>query len=170
MQGPNWLYEKAFDWNDWFVLGCIAFLYSAVYLMPKRLSKSTMLLIFLFSATFASILDNSIGGHIFDLYDIMDGPAYTVMDFTLYFLYAPFGYFFVYFYDLFRVRGLLRVGYVVLWSGFSVAFELLCSLVGVFHYKDAYGLHYSFSIYLFVQSATIMFYHYITDRPLGTSP
>lgn len=46
----------------------------------------------------ASVLDNSLGGNVIDLYDIMDGPKYTIMDFILYAFYPPFGYFFVYYY------------------------------------------------------------------------
>lgn len=166
MKGAPWFTEHAFDLNDWFILGCIAVTYTCIYFMPKRLSRSTTLLLFLFSATSACMLDNSIGGHIFDLYDIMDGPAYTVMDFSLYFLYAPFGYFFIYFYDRLRIHGLKTIGYIFIWSLFALMFEMLCAQVGIFHYKDSYLVYYSFCIYLLFQSATVFFYQFITKIPI----
>ena len=86
--------EGAFDLNDYFLLSCIAAAYVFMYILPKRFPLSVTFLLMLFSSTVSSMLDNSIGGNIFDLYDIMDKQAYTIMDFVVYWLYAPAGYFF----------------------------------------------------------------------------
>jgi hypothetical protein len=161
--------ERAFDFNDWFLLSCIVFAYGLIYFMPKRWPPSVTALLFMFSSTVACIMDNSIGGHIFDLYDIMDGPAITVMDFVVYFLYAPFGYFFIYFYDWFGVKHMKTVGYITVFSILSVLFEWVCYRAGVFHYKDSYEISYSFCIYLFTQTCTLLFYHFIADRPAASS-
>jgi hypothetical protein len=91
----------------------------------------------------AILCDNSIGYGPFDYYDIMDGPKYTVMDLVAYLLYAPFGYFFIYFYLSLRVRGIGTVFYVLAFSALSVGFEWLCHAVGVFHYKNGYRILYS---------------------------
>lgn len=115
----------------------------------------------------AAVLDNSLGGHIFNLYDIMDGPAYTLMDFLVYFLYGPMGYFFIYIYDLLHLKGMKTVGYILIWSGFGVAFELLCSRFGVFHYNGSYNWYYSFCIYLAFQSALTFFYRFISEARPG---
>ncbi|KEO82806.1 hypothetical protein [Tumebacillus flagellatus] len=77
--------EGAFDLNDCFLLGCLAVFYGLMYVLPKRFPRSVTCLLLLFSSTVACVLDNSIGGHIFDLYDIIDGPTYTIMDFVVYF-------------------------------------------------------------------------------------
>lgn len=156
--------EKAFDANDWFVLASIAVTYTIVFLLPKRFPTSVTLLLFLFCSTAACTLDNSIGGHIFDLYDIMDGPAYTIMDFVVYFLYAPFGYFFIYFYDLFKLQGMQTVVYIMLFSLLAVCFEWVSSLFNVFNYKDAYSVSYSYCIYLLSQTGIVTFYRYIAGR------
>jgi hypothetical protein len=156
--------ERAFDMNDYFVLICIVIAYGVIHLMPKRFPKSVTLLLLLFSSTLASMLDNSIGGHIFDLYDIMDGPAYTIMDFVVYFMYAPFGYIFIYFYELFRLKGILTVGYIALFSFLSTVFEWVCIKAGVFTYKDSYLIYYSFPIYLFSQSGILLFYKFIMNQ------
>ncbi|WP_248929990.1 hypothetical protein [Paenibacillus hamazuiensis] len=159
--------EGAFDLNDWFILGCIAAAYTIVFLLPKRFPSSVTFLLFMFSSTVACIMDNSIGGHIFDLYDIMDGPAYTIMDFVAYLLYGPAAYFFIYFYDRLQLKGLKTVGYIVLWSFSALGFEWLCHWAGVFRYKDSYSYWYSFCIYLFSQSATVRFYRFIAEEPHG---
>lgn len=156
--------ERAFDLNDYFVLSCIVVAYGFMYILPKRFPSSITYLLLLFSSTCACMLDNSIGGNIFDLYDIMDGPAFTIMDFVVYLLYAPFGYFFIYFYDLFRLKGILTVGYIALISLLSTGFEWVCLKVGVFHYKDSYEIYYSFCIYIFSQTGTVLFYKFIMDQ------
>ncbi|WP_261300548.1 hypothetical protein [Paenibacillus andongensis] len=154
--------ENKFDFNDYFLLSNIAIVYGIVYFMPKRFSNSTSLPLFIYGSTLACMLDNSIGGGIFDLYDIMDGPEYSVMDFVVYFLYAPFGYFFIYFYELFHLKGMKTVVYIVLFSLLSVAFEWLYLLAGVFHYKDSYLIYYSYCIYLFSESSLLLFYRFIS--------
>lgn len=164
MSGGFHLDEKAFDLNDWVLLICIAVTYGMICIMPKRFSVSVTFLLFLFSSTAACMLDNSIGGHIFDLYDIMDGPAYTIMDFFVYLLYAPFGYFFIYFYDRFQLRGMKTIVYIAISSLLGVIFEWGCSLAGMFHYKDSYSLGYSFCIYLVSQTGAVLFYRYIASE------
>lgn len=167
MKVTPWLVETAFGWNDGFVLGSIGAAYFIICLLPRRLPKHATLLLLLFGGTTAAVLDNSLGGNIFNLYDIMDGPAYTVMDFSVYFLYGPMAYFFVYFYDLFRLNGMKTIAYILIWSAFGVAFELLSSCFGVFHYKDSYNWYYSFCIYLGTQSALTFFFRFISEARRG---
>ncbi len=62
-----------------------------MFWLPKRFSLPVTVLLLCFGTAIASTLDNSIGGHIFDLYDIMDGPEYANMDLMVYPLYE-YGY------------------------------------------------------------------------------
>ncbi|MBD0378879.1 hypothetical protein [Paenibacillus sedimenti] len=156
--------EGKFDLNDYFLISCIIVAYGVIYFMPRRFSVSISLLLLIFGSTVASMLDNSIGGGIFDLYDIMDGPAYSVMDLVAYLLYAPFGYLLIYFYDLFQIKGMKTIGYIALCSLISVIFEWICVQAGVFTYKNSYMIYYSFCIYLFTQSCTILFYRFIAEK------
>ncbi|RAP73758.1 hypothetical protein DL346_26245 [Paenibacillus montanisoli] len=164
--------ERGFGTNDIFLISCIIVVYGIMFLLPKRFPLPVTILLLCFSASIASILDNSISGHIFDLYDIMDGPQYSIMDFIVYPLYAPFGYFFIYAYDLFRLKGLRTVVYISLCSLLSVGFEWLCYKAGVFHYKNGYHLWYSYPIYLLSQTATVYFYKFITgqSQKMNSSP
>jgi hypothetical protein len=156
--------EGAFDLNDCFLLSCIAVTYGSMYVLPKRFPLSVTFLLMLFSSTVVSMLDNSIGGNIFDLYDIMDGPAYTIMDFVVYLLYAPAGYFFIYFYDLFRVKGIWTIAYITGWSLFSTLFEWVCLNTEVFHYKNGYMICFSFCIYIASQTAILLVYRFIANK------
>jgi hypothetical protein len=155
--------EKAFDFNDYFIIASILVLYAIMYFLPKRLPVSTTVLLMLFATAVPMVLDNAIGSHTIDLYDIMDGPAYSVMDYTVYLLYAPFAYFFIYLYVLFRVKGFGNAFYIMIFSLFGIAFEWVCLQAGVFHYKDAYNTYYSFPIYLMTQTGFLMFYKSISS-------
>lgn len=158
------LYERAFDLNDYFLLALILIGVGLIYKMPKRFPRSVTCLILLFCSTVASMLDNSLGGNIFDLYDIMDGPQYTIMDFFLYFMYPPSGYFFLYYYDRLRVKGIRTVLYITGCSLLAVLLEWACVKAGIFHYKKGYLISYSFCIYIASQTATIFFYRFITNK------
>ena len=56
------IYEGNFGLKDYFLLSSIAIIYGIVYIMPKRFSISTSLLLFICSSNAASMLDNSNGG------------------------------------------------------------------------------------------------------------
>jgi hypothetical protein len=156
--------EKAFDTNDYFIIVSILVLYAIMYFLPKRLPVSTTILLMLFGTTIPMVLDNAIGSHAIDLYDIMDGPAYSVMDYFVYFLYAPFAYFFIYFYVCFRVKGFGNAFYIMLFSLIGIAFEWICVQAGVFQYKNTYNTYYSFPIYLMAQTGLILFYKSISTN------
>lgn len=161
--------ERAFDLNDYVLLSLIVIGFGLVYKMPKRFPQSVTLLILLFCSTVACALDNSMGGMAIDLYDIMDGPKYTIMDFVLYFFYPPLGYFFVYYYDRWKVKGIWTVFYITGCSLLAIALEWICVKAGIFHYKKGYFLNYSFCIYVVTQTITVFFYRYITDKLGKTS-
>jgi hypothetical protein len=154
--------EKAFDTNDYFIIASILVLYVIMYFLPKRLPVSTTILLMLLGITIPMVLDNSIGSHSIDFYDIMDGPAYSIMDYLVYFLYAPFGYFFIYLYVFFRVRGFGNAFYIMFFSLFGIVFEWICVQAGVFQYKNSYNTYYSFPIYLVTQTAFLLFYKSIS--------
>ncbi|MGB8954307.1 MAG: hypothetical protein WCC10_02980 [Tumebacillaceae bacterium] len=158
------LYERAFDLNDYVLLALIVIGFGLVYKLPKRFPRTVTLLLLLFCSTVASLPDNSLGGFSIDLYDIMDGPTYSIMDFIVYFFYPPYGYLFVYFYDRLQVKGFWNVLYITGCSLAAIALEWVCVKVGIFQYKNGYFINYSFCIYLATQSMTLFFYRYITYK------
>jgi hypothetical protein len=129
--------------------------------LPKIFSKQVTVLIFLYSLTAAGLLDNSLGAAPFDFYDIMDGPAYTVMDVVVYFLYPPFGYIFLLLYQKLKISNRFLILFISLFTLFSVIIEWVNNKMGVFHYKNGYSIIYSVCVYLVVQSTFILFFKLI---------
>ncbi|WP_377559021.1 hypothetical protein [Ornithinibacillus salinisoli] len=147
-----------FGANEWFVILSIVVTYTILFLLRKYFSASFTILIILFSASIARIVDHVLAGPPFDLYDIMDTEKFDLLDVFSYFLYGPFAYIFLYLYQKFNIQGMYTYIYTLLWSGLSVAYEWITVLFGVFSFKEWEPL-YSFPVYLFVQSLTILFYH-----------
>jgi len=151
---------KDFDQNEWFVILWLIITIFVVLILPKRFPRSIMTLIFIFSSTEARLFDHILSFPKLDLYDVMDGPTFELFDLLVYVLYAPFGYFFIYFYDRLDVRGCWIVFYIIICSIGGTVYEWIAEYFHVFTYK---GWHtsYSFTIYLITQSTTLLFYKYI---------
>jgi hypothetical protein len=153
--------ETGFDLNDYCVLGGVIITWGIYFFIPKLFSKQFRVLIFLFSLTVASIMDNSFGVTTFDNYDIMDGPKYTGMDLVVYLLYPPCGYFFLYFYKKFSLSDIYIVFYISIVTIISICYEWFLHNVGVFHYKNGYQIVYSICFYLCFQSILIIYYRLV---------
>jgi hypothetical protein len=153
--------ESGFGLNDYCVIASVIITWSIYFVIPKLFSKQFRVLIFLFSLTVASIMDNSFGVTPFDYYDIMDGPKYTVMDLVVYLLYPPYGYLFLYFYKKLCLSDIYIVFYISTATIISICYEWLLHNVGVFHYKNGYQFVYSICFYLFFQSILIIYYRLV---------
>lgn len=151
---------KSFDENEWFfiltVLGML-FLYRII---PKRFSTSTTLLLLIFPATISRLTDKFLSAPDKDLYDVFDSPAFELFDLFSYTMYAPFGYFFIYLYDYWKLKGLRLVAYIMVWGVFSIGFEWISHQFHVFKYKD-FTFSLAFSIYISSHILTILYYHLI---------
>lgn len=151
--------EKAFDLNDWVVLGSIVIVWSLFYLLPKGLlSKQAKIFVFLFSLSISTIFDCTSASLSIDYYDIMDGPKYTVMDLIVYILYMPFSYFFIYLYEFFKIKSYMIILYIIVWSLLSIGVEYFYHLMNVFTYKNGYQVYFSYCVYLTVQTLLLFLY------------
>ncbi|TLS50997.1 hypothetical protein FE782_18210 [Paenibacillus antri] len=131
--------------------GSIAFL-----LCPKRLAPTQTLFGLLFGVVAGLMFDHTIAVPPFDLYDVGDQAAYTGFDIFSYLMYAPFGYFFIYFLERRRIRGVFLMFYIVVWVALALLIEYVGLLVGLFHYKEGYLILYSIPIYTFLQSILVL--------------
>ncbi len=93
-----------FDRNEWFITIGIICTYTFSYFLPSKLKAEVTFLLFLWGFSVAKFWDFTLGGGVFDFYDVNDSPHYDVFDFVSYFLYAPFSYFFIYFYEVFGIK------------------------------------------------------------------
>lgn len=151
---------KSFDGNEWFIIIAITLSYSLILWLPKRFPLGLTILLLLFGSTIARIYDHLLSSPDLNLYHIMDSSKYELFDVISYFLYAPFSYLYVYLYERLNVRGLWILLYIVISSIIGTLFEGVNALFHVFNYHG-WKLTYSFSVYLFVQALTLLFYHMV---------
>ncbi|TCP29048.1 hypothetical protein EV207_11384 [Scopulibacillus darangshiensis] len=157
-------YDNTFNENEWFIIIVIIILNLLIFLLPRRFPFEISAILYLVGITNGVVYDDTIGSHLFDLFDINDDSKYSFMDFMTYFMYGPFAYLLIYIQDRFQLHGILLVTYILIWSVFSTGFETLATLLGVFHYKNGYNLYYSFPIYVFTIGVTYWLYTFITQK------
>ncbi|WP_223593924.1 hypothetical protein [Neobacillus bataviensis] len=160
---------EKFDENEWFLLLCVGLSYLVVFLLPRRFPRSLSVLFLLTGTTIARLSDHLLASPKLDLYNIMDTPNYDLFDLITYFLYAPFSYLFLYFYDKWNIRGYWILLYLVLSTAGGTLFEWINQEFGVFTYKG-WQLSYSFSVYLAIQCLVLLFFHWVMRRqPIETA-
>ncbi|MGM8215356.1 hypothetical protein ACLIA0_07240 [Bacillaceae bacterium W0354] len=154
---------KSFDANEWFVIISLIVSYYILWLFRKKMKTSHIILIILYSATIARIADHSLAGPPIDGYDLMDTGKFELFDGLTYFLYGPFGFFFISIFQKLNVKGLSVLFYILVWATISVFYEWITVLFGVFTFTDWKSI-YSFPIYLFTQSLTLLFYYFVLNK------
>lgn len=152
-------FPERFDENEWFLIVILAGSVLLLFL-PKRFPTSMSILLMLFSSFYARTFDNILAAPFFDFYDIMDSDKFELFGVFTYFMYAPFAYLFLYFYDRFNIKGGNIALYILGSSLFGIGFEWITTKFNIITYKD-WNLAYSFTVYLFVQYTTILFFHYV---------
>lgn len=153
-------FPKELGENEWFLIVALVVFSMTILFLPKRFPISLTILIMVFSSVVARVSDHILAGTNLDLYDVMDSGKYDFFDIISYLLYPPFAYLFVYFYFSWRISGLAISLYILLWSIGGVAFESLAVYFKVFTYKG-WSLKYSFLLYLVIQTATLVFFHFL---------
>jgi hypothetical protein len=158
---------QEFDSNEWVILIALIVGYGAIFMMPKRIPLSHTLLVMSFSIAIVKATDHILGAPPLDLYDFNDTSKYDFFDFLTWILYPVFGYFFVYLYETWAIKGSLNFIYIFGWSWFSFFFEWWTLEMNVFTYKG-WKLAYSYPFYLFILSVYLLFYkfikNYITEK------
>jgi hypothetical protein len=151
---------ERFDGNDWFILISMLVAYGLVWFLPRAFPRSISLLVMIFSLSVAKGTDNTLGIKPFDLYDTNQLPKFDWTDLFTWLLYPAFGYLLIYFYQRLRIHGAAIPVYILIWASFATVYEAVSVYYQVFQYKG-WTLHYSFVVYLLVQSLTLIFFHWI---------
>jgi hypothetical protein len=155
------VYDHGFNENEWFVIASILVMNLAIWLAPRIFSKLEAVGYYIFGIYIGLFYDHTISIKPWDFYDVNDSSSYQLIDFLSYIMYGPYGYFFVYFYVKWNIRGLRTLPYILVWSSFSVFMEWIGVKVGLFHFDKGYRMYWSFPIYLFSQTMMILFYHLV---------
>ncbi|MGG1674862.1 hypothetical protein ACIFOT_03825 [Neobacillus sp. NRS-1170] len=152
---------ESFDKNEIYILIMMVIVYIAFFLFPKRLPRPITFLFLVWGFASSTLFDFTIGGGLLDFYKVNDSNKYDLADLLTYFLFAPFSYFFVYFYERFKINKKTFIFYVLGWSLVGLVMEKVSTLMGVTHYQHGYSMKYSFVVFLVVQTTTALYYELI---------
>jgi hypothetical protein len=158
------VYEKAFDWNEWFVLITFFSLNILIFIIPKVLSRAEGIAHYLFGIAVVHFFDHTISVKPWDFYDVNDTSNYQVMDFLYYVMNGPISYLFISFYSKLRIKGYRTILYILIWSSFAILIEWFGVKIGLFHFDKGYKMYWSFPIYMLVQTLQIIYYHIMLKR------
>jgi hypothetical protein len=153
-----------FDKNEIYIIAMLIIAYAAFFLFPKRLPRPITLLFLVWGFASSTLFDFTIGGGLLDFYRVNDSNKYELFDLLTYFLFAPFSYFFIYFYDKFKINKVRFIFYVVGWSVLGLTMEKISSLMGVTLYQHGYSIPYSLAIFLVTQTTTGLYYERIKRK------
>ncbi|MCT8140187.1 hypothetical protein H1D32_22300 [Anaerobacillus sp. CMMVII] len=152
---------QKFDENEWFFIISLMIAIIAYWRLPKKFKPSITILLLIFGATVARVADKLLAAPKTNFYNVVDTGKYELFDVISYPLYSFSSYFFIYVYSHFQFRGIGLVLFIVFTSLAGTLYEYLGSLFHFFKY-DEWHVFYSFSVYLFVQPLTILFFHVVT--------
>ena len=157
-------------WIDKFSLNEISLIimnvigYSLMMFLPKKLSREVTFISVLAGLSTGMLFDFTIGGGLVDFYKQNDSNHYELFDLFYYSLFAPFGYFFMYFYHVLRINKLTFIFYITAWSIIGITVQWIFTLLHILTYQNNYQLSYSFPIFLLTQTLTGIFYVFITTN------
>jgi hypothetical protein len=153
-----------FDKNEIYIIVMLVIAYSAFFLLPKRLPPNITLLFLVWGFASSTLFDFTIGGGLLDFYKVNDSNRYELSDVLTYFLFATFGYYFVYFYERFNINKKSFIFYVMGWMIVGLFMEKVSTWMGVTQYQNGYKLPYSVAVFLVVQTTTGLYYEWIKKR------
>jgi hypothetical protein len=157
------LWEE-FGKNEIYILIMLVIAYAAFFLFPKRLPRSITILLLVWGFVSSTFFDFTIGGGLLDLYRVNDSNKYELFDLLSYFLFAPFSYFFVYFYERFKIGRKAFIFYVLGWCSVGLIMEKVSGFMGLTHYQHGYSMKYSLVVFLVVQTTTALYYELIKKK------
>lgn len=153
------IYENSFNWNEWFIIGSLVLFILIIVVTPKIFSLLEGIGYYIFGVSIGMFYDHTISLPPWDFYDVNDSSAYQFMDFLSYLMYGPYSYFFLYLYKKLKIKGMMNLVYIMIWTSFSLLMEWFSLHIGVFHYEKGYHSYWSIPIYMLVQSIQLLFYH-----------
>jgi len=155
---------ESFDKNEVFLIILNIAAYLVVFLLPKKLTLQMKIFSLLWGFSVGTLFDFTIGGGLVDYYRVNDLNNYEVTDIFYYLLFAPFGYFFFYFYEVFRISKSTFIVYVLTWSLIGVAALWLLTLMDIITFQKGFKLSYSFPVFLVTQTITGIYFIFVKIR------
>jgi hypothetical protein len=154
---------ESFDSNEWFIIAVCILLITLSLFLRRRFLFTQMLIIFTVNFFLASSLDHILAGQPYDLYDIMDVPEFEIFDFIIYVIIYPLsGYLVLYFFSIWRDKGLADVLFLLIASLATVGLEWIANQFHVYEHIN-WSYYHSGISYLGVFCINMAVYFWITD-------
>ncbi|WP_438446990.1 hypothetical protein [Gorillibacterium sp. sgz5001074] len=153
-----------FDKNEWFVLTMLVAAYGAIAILPKILPRSIVIPALIWGFASSTLFDFTIGGGLMDFYRVNDSNHYELTDLLIYFMFAPYGYFFVYFFEVLQITRKTAPLYILAWTFAGLLVQVVAEWMGMTHYQRGYRLEYNVVVFLAVQSVTALVYMHVQKQ------
>jgi len=160
---------QSFDKNEVSLLILNAIAYMLFFLLPKKFTAQITTIGLLWGLAIGILFDFTIGGGLIDFYKVNDTNHYEGSDVFYYSLFAPFGYFFFYFYETFKIRksNFNFIAYVLAWAMVGVAAQWLFTYLTIITLQKGYQLAYSFPVFLITQTITGLYIEVVKKQSTG---
>jgi hypothetical protein len=146
---------ERFDANEVFIIISTVLTLVLLFLLPRRLSLTTINVIWTFNVFLALLADITIGVKPNDFYFTIDHKKHELFDVILHFVtYPTLPYFVVNFYQQYKPKSFKLLFYITFWAGVAIALEWISVKFHVFTYTG-WKLYLSFIVYLVVFAANI---------------
>ncbi|GKU83530.1 hypothetical protein [Niallia sp. NCCP-28] len=154
----------SFDLNEWLILGMLIGMWTIFFILPKRLPRYITMLSLVWGSVSGMLFDIIIGTGLIDFYSLNDNNHYEIFDFLYFLNLAPSGYFFIYFYDFFKIKKQKFIWYVLIWGAIGYGTSWLLTKVHIIEFQNGYKLSYSVVFFIVTQTITGLYYRYIKKR------
>ncbi|MDT2046226.1 hypothetical protein ACR3I8_08740 [Priestia flexa] len=155
--------------NEVILLCMIGFAIVIALLLPRKLTKEITILSWLWGLASGLVFDFTIGGGIIDFYTVNDSPHYELFDGLYYLLFAPFGYFFIYFYETFHISKYTFIYYILIWTLIGIGMNWIFIKSDIIAFQNGFSLTYSFSVFLLTQTITALAYEQLKKAQQHTA-
>ncbi|OLS33688.1 hypothetical protein [Bacillus sp. MRMR6] len=155
---------ETFDKNEIYILVSLVVAYGAFFFLPKRLPREITIMFLVWGFASSTLFDFTIGGGLLDFYKVNDSNKYELSDLLTYFLFAPISYFFIYFYERFKINKNRFIFYILGWALVGLGMEVVSRWMGLTHYQKGYDIEYSFVVFLVVQTTTALYYEFVKSK------
>lgn len=155
---------ETFDINEisLIILNIVA--YTAILLLPKILTKELALLSLVWGLTIGVLFDFTIGGGLLDYYKVNDTNHYELFDIFYYLLFVPFGYTFIYFYQVLNLNKKTSILYIIVWAFIGLGSQGVFTVLNIITLQNGYKIAYSLPVFLIIQTITAYYYEYIKNK------
>ncbi|WP_160725968.1 hypothetical protein [Bacillus sp. USDA818B3_A] len=154
----------SFDKNEISLSIIFVLVYIFYFWLSRRVNRQVRILGLLWGLSIGILFDFTIGGGLLDFYRQNDTNHYDLFDVVYYLVFAPFGFFFFYFYEIFHINKKTFIYFTLAWSIVGVAAQWLFTFLDILTLQKGYHLAYSFPVFLIVQTATGAFFEQVRKR------